>query len=127
MALFNFLRKKKQKEELPEKRKEENKKTKSEALKKASHFDSKTFIRPHIAEKSTSLNEKGVYVFEIANKTNKVMVKQAIKEKYGVTPKKINIINLPAKKISFRGRKAIKSGFKKALVFLKKGDKIEIS
>jgi len=96
---------------------------KTEALTKAVPF----VIEPHIAEKSTALQAKGVYVFKIGKKTNKVMVRQAVKEKYGVLPQKVNIINLPHKTVTFRGRKGTRSGFKKAVVYLKKGDKIEIS
>jgi large subunit ribosomal protein L23 len=115
MALFGLKKKK-------EIKKEEEK---SEALPKASTFIAKGIVRPHVAEKSTFLNEKGVYVFIVSQTTNKIMVRQAIKEKYGVVPRKINIVNIPAKQISFRGKKGTKKGLKKALVFLKKGEKIE--
>lgn len=124
MALFNVF-KKARKKEAP--KAEEKKQEKTGALSKASPFVSKEIIKLHIAEKSTLLNEKGIYVFEISRKTNKVMVRRAIKEKYGVLPRKVNIINIPSKKISFRGKKGTKRGFKKAMVFLKKGDKIEIT
>jgi len=124
MALFDVFKKEKKKTEKPVKEKEE---TKTGALSKASTFVSKEIIKLHIAEKSTLLNEKGIYVFEIGRKTNKVMARRAIKEKYGVLPRKVNIVNIPSKKISFRGKKGTKRGFKKAIVFLKKGDKIEIT
>lgn len=124
MALFDVFKKEKKKAEKPAKEKEE---TKTEALSKASTFVSKEIIKPHIAEKSTLLNEKGIYVFEIGRKTNKFMVRRAIKEKYGVMPRKVNIVNIPSKRISFRGKKGTKRGFKKAIVCLKKGDKIEIT
>jgi ribosomal protein L23 len=55
------------------------------------------------------------------------MMRQAIKEKYRVVPQKVNIVNLPKKTIVFRGKKGVKSGIKKAVVYLKQGDKIEIS
>jgi large subunit ribosomal protein L23 len=127
MALFDVFKKGKKKPEPPKKATEEIKKEKTGALSKASTFVSKEIIKLHIAEKSTLLNEKGIYVFEIGRKTNKVMVRRAIKEKYGVLPRKVNIVNIPSKKISFRGKKGTKRGFKKAMVFLKKGDKIEIT
>ncbi|MCX6731897.1 MAG: 50S ribosomal protein L23 [Candidatus Parcubacteria bacterium] len=131
MALFDFVKKKKKKgEEKTEKVAEgepRQGREKKGALAKASNFVSGIFIKPHIAEKSTLLNEKGIYVFEIDKNTNKSMVKQAVKEKYGVLPRKVNIINIPSKKISFRGKKGTKRGFKKAIVCLKKGDKIELA
>jgi large subunit ribosomal protein L23 len=127
MALFGVFKKGRKKPEPPKKAAEETKKTKTEALAKASNFVPGVLLKPHIAEKSTLLNEKGIYVFEIGKKTNKVMVGRAIKEKYGVLPQKVNIVNIPSKKISFRGKKGTKRGFKKAIVCLKKGDKIELA
>lgn len=124
MALFDVLKKEKKKAEKPGREKDE---TKTGALSKASTFVSKEIIKPHISEKSTLLNEKGVYIFEIDRKTNKIMVRRAIKEKYGVLPRKVNIINIPSKEISFRGKKGTKRGFKKAMVYLKNGDKIELA
>jgi len=127
MALFDVFKKGRKKPEPPKKATEEIKKEKTGALSKASNFVSGILIKPHIAEKSTFLNEKGIYVFEIGRGTNKVMVKRAIKEKYGVLPRKVNIVNIPSKNISFRGKKGTKRGFKKAIVCLKKGDKIELA
>jgi len=127
MALFDVFKKGKKKPEPPKKATEEIKEKKTEALSKASNFVPGILIKPHIAEKSTMLGEKGIYVFEIDKKTNKIMVKQAVKKNYGVIPRKVNIVNIPPKKISFRGKKGTKKGFKKAIVCLKKGDKIEIS
>ena len=134
MALFDVFKKEKKKkkeEEKIEKAAEGEPRPKGRekprALSKASNFVLGILMKPHVAEKSTFLNEKGVYVFEIGLGTNKVMVKRAIKEKYGVLPRKVNIVNIPSKKISFRGKKGTKRGFKKAIVFLKKGDKIEIT
>ncbi len=83
-------------------------------------------VGPHITEKSTMLNERGVYVFRVRSRANKLMVKQAIKEAYKVSPEKVNVNYIPSKKRSVRGRRGIKAGFKKAMVYLKKGDKIEI-
>ena len=81
-------------------------------------------IGPEISEKSCFLIERNVYVFEIKPKSNKIMVKQAIKELYGVVPKKIRIINSPSKTRFFRGQKGEKGGYKKAMIYLKEGDKI---
>ncbi len=131
MALFDVFKKRKERERFDKKQREKEAKTemkKPEALiKKASVFASKVIIKPHVAEKSTNLNEKGMYVFKVAEKANKIMIKRAVKEAYGVTPRKINIVNIPPKKIFLRRREGVKPGFKKAVIFLKKGEKIEIS
>jgi len=82
--------------------------------------------RPRLTEKSGIQAEKSqVYTFEITPKATKTMVKKAIAEMYKVTPVKVNITRLPNKNVFVRGRKGTKSGVKKAVVYLKKGDKIE--
>jgi large subunit ribosomal protein L23 len=129
MALFDIFKKRKERERFDKKQKEKEDKTeikKPEALtKKASVFAGKIIIKPHVAEKSTLLKEKGVYLFKVSSQANKIMVKRAIRETYGIVPRKINIVNIPSKKIFIRRRQGTKPGFKKAIVFLKKGDKIE--
>ncbi len=82
--------------------------------------------KPHITEKASMHAENNVYVFEVNKRANKTLVRNAVKELYKVTPEKINIVNTPAKSVSSRGIKGMKSGKKKALVYLKKGDAIEI-
>ena len=82
--------------------------------------------RPRLTEKSGIQAENSqVYTFEITPKATKTMVKKAIVEMYKVTPVKVNITRLPNKNVFARGRKGTKSGVKKAVVYLKKGDKIE--
>ena len=81
--------------------------------------------KPRITEKSGLQAESaGVYTFEVTAIANKKNVAKAVKELYKVTPVKVNIINLPAKIVFTRGKTGRKSGVKKAVVFLKKGDKI---
>lgn len=81
--------------------------------------------RPHITEKATALSEKGVYVFEVATKTNKREVVKAVHALYRVTPVKVRMITVPPKKVFIRGRVGFTAKMKKAMVFLKKGDTIE--
>lgn len=81
--------------------------------------------RPHITEKATHLSEKGVYVFEVSTKTNKREVIKAVHALYNITPAKIRMITVPAKKVFVRGRVGFTAKMKKAMVFLKKGDVIE--
>lgn len=82
--------------------------------------------RPRLTEKAGISAEKmNVYTFEVRQDATKTGVKKAITEMYKVNPVKVNIVNLPAKKVFARGRRGVKSGLKKALVYLKAGDKIE--
>jgi len=82
--------------------------------------------RPRITEKASVLSEQNMYVFELDKRANKSLVKMAVKELYKVVPIKVNIINSPSKTIVSRGIKGIKPGKKKAVIYLKKGDTIEI-
>lgn len=82
--------------------------------------------KPHITEKASMHAENNVYVFEVSKRANKATVRSIVKELYKVDPVKVNIVNLPAKKVVSRGIKGMKPGKKKALVYLKKGDTIEI-
>lgn len=92
-----------------------------------SDIASQTILNPLITEKTTLLSESGVYVFRISKRANKIMVKQSIKEMYGFQPKKISIINVSSKKRSSRGHAGRKSGYKKVMVYLQEGDKIEMA
>jgi large subunit ribosomal protein L23 len=87
---------------------------------------SNVLVRPRITEKATESAEKNVYVFEVSVNSNKKEIHDAVIDKYGVTPVKVNITKIPAKKVFSRGKKGVKSGGKKAIVYLKKGDNIEI-
>lgn len=82
---------------------------------------------PRITEKAALLSEKNVYAFEVDAHTNKIEVKNAIKEIYGVTPISINMVNIPAKKTIVRGKRGMKSAIRKAYVTLKKGETIEFA
>ena len=83
-------------------------------------------LRPRITEKSGDASQKlNAYTFEIKPSSSKNEVAKAVKELYKVTPLKINITNLPRKRILSRGKKGWSGGVKKAVVYLKEGDKIE--
>lgn len=81
--------------------------------------------KPRITEKAGIKSEShNVYTFEVVKGATKKTIADAVKLIYKVTPIKINVVNLPAKKVTSRGRKGVKQSVKKALVTLKKGDKI---
>ncbi|OGI88141.1 50S ribosomal protein L23 [Candidatus Nomurabacteria bacterium RIFCSPLOWO2_01_FULL_33_24] len=85
----------------------------------------KIIKRPRITEKASMLTENSVYTFDIAPKTTKIEIKDAIRKLYKVDPIKIRIASVPAKNVFIRGKKGIKKGGRKAMVYLKLGDKIE--
>jgi large subunit ribosomal protein L23 len=82
-------------------------------------------IQPRISEKAGSLAQMNKYVFLIAKAANKVEVKKAVEAAYKVTVTQVNVINNHGKKRNFGRTKGVTSDFKKAIVTLKKGDKIE--
>jgi len=81
---------------------------------------------PRITEKASDASEKNIYVFNVATSANKTEIKKAIFSLYKVKPIKVNILPIPHKKVIFKGKKGLKGGGKKAVVYLKEGDKIEI-
>jgi large subunit ribosomal protein L23 len=81
--------------------------------------------KPRVTEKSgIKAESQNTYTFQVTDYATKKTIAEAIKEIYKVTPVKVNIVVLPAKKVMRRGKLGRKQGVKKALVFLKKGDKI---
>ena len=94
-------------------------------MKKFNHLD--TIISPTITEKATSLSEFNKLVFKVNKGANKKAIKKSIEKLFKVNVVKINTINLRAKTKIVRGKKAYKSGYKKAIVTLKKGQNIDLS
>ena len=82
-------------------------------------------LKPRVTEKANLVPSANVHTFEISSASGKVEVTKAIKMFYGVTPVKVCITKNPTKKVIVRGKKGVKSGVKKAYVYLKKGDKLE--
>jgi len=89
------------------------------------HKPSLALLRPRITEKAAILVENNAYTFEVGKDSTKTEIATAIKEMYKVTPIRINIIAGTRKVIFRRGKKGVKTSNKKAVVLLKKGDKIE--
>jgi large subunit ribosomal protein L23 len=77
-------------------------------------------------EKAQRLREQNQYVFKVHPKANKIQIKEAIEKIFNVKVKKVRTIEIPPKKRTFRGIEGKKPGFKKAIVILEKGQKIEI-
>ena len=82
--------------------------------------------RPLVTEKNAALQAQGKYVFEVAGEANKEQVKQAVEKAFNVTVTQVNVIIVPGKGRRMRGRVVMNPSWKKAVVTLKPGDKIEI-
>jgi large subunit ribosomal protein L23 len=81
--------------------------------------------RPRVTEKAAILVENNAYTFEVASNATKTEVRAAIKAMYKVTPVQINMTAGTSKTVTRKGKEGVKTTNKKAVVHLKKGDKIE--
>lgn len=80
---------------------------------------------PRVTEKASFVYEKNIYTFDISDTANKTEIKKAIFALYKVKPIKVNVLPVPKKNIMTRGKAGTKGGGRKAVVYLKEGDKIE--
>ncbi len=81
--------------------------------------------RPVITEKSTELQTRNKYAFEIAEGANKPMIKQAVETAFKVKVTGVNVITMKSKMRRVGRRMVMTAPWKKAIVTLKAGDKIE--
>lgn len=80
---------------------------------------------PRVTEKASFKAEQNVYTFDISQSANKTEIKKAIFALYKVKPMKVNVLSVPRKSIMSKGKLGVRGGGRKALVYLKEGDKIE--
>ena len=87
-------------------------------------------VRPVVTEKMTKLQDKGLYAFVVDPKSNKIDIARAVEKRWNVKVTNVRTMNYRGKsksQMTKRGRFAGKtSHFKKAIVTLKVGDKIEL-
>lgn len=86
----------------------------------------RALIEPWITEASTAAMELNKYVFRVGSESSKLEIKKAIEELYKVKVMSVNTISIPRKFKNYGRTPGWKSGFKKAIVSLKAGDKIEL-
>lgn len=88
---------------------------------------SAVLVSPRITEKASLMIEKDTaYVFNVHQDATKHTVAKAVFDIYNVTPVKVRMAKVPSKNVFSRGRAGVKKGGKKAIVYLKKGEKISI-
>ena len=74
--------------------------------------------KPIVTEKSTDMQERGRYVFEVAKRATKHQIKRAVEEAFEVSVVKVNTMHVPGKSKRY-GPRAVKSrSWKKAIVTL---------
>ena len=84
-------------------------------------------VSPMVTEKSTNMSEQNKIVFKVPVWSNKINLKKNIEKIFKVNVTKINIINKQNRTKITRGKKVRVSGFKKAIITLKKGQSIDLT
>ena len=137
VAIFGISKNKKKEREpkkSPEKQ-EELKAMPEKEEKKAVYTSSKAkspgkysgiLVAPHVTEKATNLIDNNQYVFRVLQSANKTEVKKAVEDIYGVKVVNVKIIRIPGKEKRVGKNLGWKKGYKKAIVRIKKGQKIEV-
>ena len=143
MAILEIFKKKKEKKkevkEAPQievakiaEKKEEGAKppTKMEAKRKREGRSPEIAYRilkaPQITEKATALTGKNQYTFKVWPGANKVEIEKAIEDLYGVEVISVKIIKVPRKRRRLGRIRGWRAGYKKAIVKIKEGQKIEV-
>ena len=94
-------------------------------MNKVSLYD--TIISPVITEKSSNMSTQNKIVFKVRDDANKKTLKKNIEKIFKVNVIKINIINKRSRTKLRQGRKVKVTGFKKAIITLKKGQSIDLT
>ena len=82
--------------------------------------------RPILTEKSMRGSEAGKYTFEVDGNANKVTIKDAVEQLFDVTVTKVNTITIHGRQKRRGARVYRASGYKKAVVTLAAGQKIDL-
>jgi len=80
-----------------------------------------------LSEKSSSMAEAAnKYTFKVAKESTKPQVAKSVEQLFDVKVSKVNIVNMKPQKVFFRGRKGKTTSYKKAIVTLENGYKIDL-
>jgi large subunit ribosomal protein L23 len=82
--------------------------------------------RPIITEKNTLLVGLNKYTFEVAPDANKAQIREAVEKGFKVKVVKVNVIHVPGKMRRAGRRRGMTSPWKKAVVTLEPGNRIEL-
>jgi large subunit ribosomal protein L23 len=89
------------------------------------HFD--VLLHPVITEKATMASENNVVTFKVHPSATKPMIKDAVQHIFKVDVVSVNTLNQEGKQKKFRGIMGRRAGYKKAMVRLKEGQKIDLA
>lgn len=140
MALLNIFKPKKKKiEKKPSVVKvSEDKKEKKEKVgepkprkvetktKRISEMAYRVLETPQVTEKATDLAGKNQYVFKVKTRANKKDIKRTVEDVFGVDVLKVKVIKVPPKKRRLGRTEGWRKSYKKAIIRIKEGQKIEV-
>lgn len=138
MALFDIFKKKKkiEKKEVkqpvkvkaqPKAKKRVRKTTTAPAKpKKISEIAYRVLQKPQVTEKATDLVKKNQYVFRVEKGVNKKDIKKTIEDVYGVEVLHVRVVKVPPKKRKLGRIEGWRKEYKKAIIKVKEGQKIEV-
>ncbi len=82
--------------------------------------------KPWVTEKSVRLSAERKYAFIVKRRATKPEIKKAIKDAYKVDAVTVNVVNRPPKRKRFGAVRGMQEGYRKAIVTLKEGQKIDL-
>lgn len=133
MAIFGKKKTEEKKEKAEEKtsgvqteKKAEKKVEKKGARAEISKVTKDIILEPWITEKSHTQMAANKYIFRVHLGADKKKIRNAVQAMYNIKVIDVNIINIPPKKRVYGRHTGVKAGYKKAIVTLKEGDKIEL-
>ena len=86
----------------------------------------RVIVRPVVTEKTTDMGESDKYTFEVAPDANKNEVKQAVEKFFGVKALDVRTMNIQGKPKRLGRYMGRRKDWKKAIVTLQSGDKIDL-
>jgi len=89
------------------------------------HYD--VVLSPIITEKATNASERNQVMFKVARTATKPQIKEAVEKLFDVKVKSVNTLVRKGKHKAFRGRLGQQSDFKKAIVTLEEGHRIDVT
>jgi large subunit ribosomal protein L23 len=125
MAIKNIFKKQNAKKNSEPEKKAPVKKT-SKKKRASSEFSFRVLNSAHVTEKATDLVKNRQYVFNVSPDSNKNEIKRAVEDTFGVNVESVRTIKIPGRKRRIGRHEGWKSGYRKAIVKIAKGQEIEI-
>ena len=89
------------------------------------HYE--VILSPVITEKATLASEQSQVMFKVAKGATKPQIKEAVEKLFDVKVKAVNTVTVKGKSKVFRGRPGMRSDWKKAIISLVDGHKIDVT